>query len=301
MDDEHRFSTVLHRAVATLEPPTERLVSGGLARGRRRRRRVLCAEIATGLAVTAAVAGVVVAVIPGQTPHRVGSNAGAQSPTISRPMSAMTPQLLLQTALDTLPRPGKTSKYAGNSEPGSVAAFFVYDDGHGAAAIDVSLTYPVAGLGPKQRAPIIPCTAQIDGCAVLSDGSHALSRKGHQYTDGRQPNATEWSIDLVRPDGVQVSFIEWNAPQPKGAAISRSRPPFTIDELTAWADRPAWQTRVTAARAKAAEHLFTPQQIKAVIPNESASAGMSITEMRKNCQYAKSLHKGLPPYCAKLP
>lgn len=264
MDEDERFSAVLHRAVSTLEPPTERLVSGAIARGRRRRRWIRGAEVGTTAIVLAGVAGLVVALIPG------GSSAPASAPpagpvhrttTAAKPARpkpttvAMTPQALLQTALDTLPRPGKTSHYAGNFGTGFASAWFVYNDGHGTAAVTVAIQAPTSA---PHAAVITPCTPRTAGCRPLADGSHVQVRQGTQYQDGRTPNATEWDLDLVRRDGVEVSFIEWNAPAPKGAAPTRALPPFTIAELTHWADSPRFTTTISAGYANQTAHLFKP-------------------------------------------
>jgi hypothetical protein len=150
---------------------------------------------------------------------------------------------------------------------------------------------------------------------VLRHGDgHALVRQGHQYDDGRQPNAAEWSVDLVRPDGVMVSIFEYNAPRPKGAAISRSAPPFTPEDLMTWAGNDAWQTTISRARDIATSKLFQPTdpkvtlgglaQSKAANARESEAAtqakGAKLARQRAQCAAAKAAHLTPPKFCATI-
>lgn len=305
MDEDERFSAVLHRAVSTLEPPTERLVCGAIARGRRRRRWIRGAEVGTTAVVLAGVAGLVVALIParGSGPTTVSPAGPAHRTTAAKPVKSLpttvatTPQALLQIALDTLPRPGKTSHYSGNFGTAFASAWFVYDDGHGAAAVTVAIQAPSS---EPHAAVITPCTPRTAGCSVLADGSHVQVRQGKQYQDGRTPNSTEWDLDLVRTDGVEMSFIEWNAPAPKDAAPTRALPPFTIAELTRWADSPRFTTTISAGYANQTAHLFKPVNLNAPAVNTPLSPKQNEQIERHNCELAKQIHKTPPAYCVKL-
>lgn len=266
------------------------------------------AAAGAGAAVVAAVAVSVALIAPGsggdprpQSAGEAPASTSAPTPahTAERPPAAEVPitaQVLVQTAVDLLPRPGKTSRYGGNFGTGFVGGQFVYDDGHGAAQIYVSVTYPTGGVSAKENGGVGPCVAGSAGCTVLPDGAHAQARQGHQYTDGRTPNAAEWDLDLVRPDGVQVSFIEWNAPAPKDAATTRQRPPFTISELTRWADSPTWQVQVSAQQANAAAGLFHADNIDAPPQNNSSKKQLQ-RQRTVNCQLAKKIGKPAPSYC----
>ncbi|MDT4912360.1 MAG: hypothetical protein QOC66_1488 [Pseudonocardiales bacterium] len=317
MNDDDRFGAVLHRAVSTLEPPTERLVAGAIARGRRRRRIVLAGELATGGVLVAGVLALVVALVPDANGSRTGTSP-AGKPADPAPAAAgrlpMSPQALAQTALETLPRRGATTNFEGSADAGSVSTAFTYDDGHGGAQIVIAMQYPVPGASPKVHGPILPCARGSEGCIVLSDGAHARTARGHEYDDGRQPNAAEWVVDLVRRDGVQVSILEYNAPRQKGAAISRPAPPFTLDELTTWANDDLWQTTITSQRAKAAVHLFEPAGPKAQLSGLAATKSASrlereatdrlkaadLARKRASCAAAAAQHATLPKYCAQI-
>jgi hypothetical protein len=277
MDDEG-IRTAFHEAVATLDPPVERLVAGAMARGRRR---ALVMRAGAGLSVAAVLGGaaaLVVALLPGAAADRTskivagGSSPGSVHATRSaatiKPAAqpetvTMTPQALLQTALDTLPRDGTTSGYAGNFDDNSfVGVQFVFDDGNGAAQVDVALQYPPKHVTPHAAEPVVGCRPASEGCTVLPDGAHAYTQESLEYPYGHDPNSTERSVDLVRTDGVKVSILEWNAPKSKDAAISRAHPPFTFEELITWADSPEWQVQITRQRADAAAGLFTPVDLR---------------------------------------
>ncbi len=295
MDDDERFGALFHRAVTTLEPPTQRLVDAGLARGRRQRRWIRGAELGTAALVLGAV-GVLAASLlgGGAVPDRGAPAAtGGNSAPPAATTVAMTSQALLQTALDTLPRAGGTTGYRGTVVDGFVSASFVYDDGAGAAEVDVSMTSPPAASGPKSAA-VTRCVAGVPGCSVLADGAHVMVRQGHQYNDSRTPNPAEWDLDLVRADGVQISFIEFNAPQGKAAATTRPTPPFSLAELTAWADNAVWQTRIPEARAARAAHLFTPVDLGARAADRTASLDR---QKLAACRAAVRAHKINPDSC----
>jgi len=280
MDDDD-FGTLFRRAVATLDPPSERLAEAGLQRGRRQRQRRRLAGVGTGAAVLAGVVGLGAAVLSagaGGGSGRTAAGSGGARPV------AVTPQAVLQTALDTLPAPGRTSGYAGAGMDGYSGTTFVYDDGHGAAAVQVTLEYPPAHAGRKSPGAVVVCKTKADGdCSVLADGSHLRLRQGQQDTSG-VPNSTEWEAQLVRPDGVSIDIIEWNAPEPKAAPGSRPAPPFTMAELAAWVEDPVWQSRIPAHRATATARLFTPADLQAKVAGANSHGAV-------DCAKAAHAHK----------
>lgn len=259
MDDDERVGTLLLRAVRTMDPPTQRLVAGAVVRGRRRVRLIRCAEAVTGVGVLAGVAALTVALLPGVSGRSGTLPAGASAPvrqasitsTPAQDTVPMTPQALLQIALDTLPRPGSTSHYSGNSSPGQVGTGFVYDDGHGPALVSVSLEFPLLSDG-------LGAACQISVCTTLSDGSKLAVYQGNGHPGDASIPGKDWEVTLARPDGVVVSITEFNSAQEKSANLTRADPPFTVAELTTWAGSGRWQQRVGAGFAQAAAHLFKP-------------------------------------------
>jgi hypothetical protein len=272
MDPERGIPELLHTAVATLEPRTSALVAGGTCRGRTLRRRRRLAQASSGMALVGLIAGVAVAVWPSSQPSSQPASRAAQrsAPPVSRPApsprphpatpatATITPQVLLQRTLALLPPHSSTSDYTGRSFAGWVGAELVYDDGAGAAAIDVAMGFVQDGISGAQP----PCADPAPGCRVLPDGAHLRVFRGSEFSQGRQPdNATQWSVDLVRADGVEVSLTEWNSPQEKDAPITRTDPPLRIAQLTAIARDPRLSPQVPARVVAAADPLFRPHPV----------------------------------------
>ena len=310
MDDDDRFSAALHRAVRTLEPPTGHLVDGAITRGRRRQRLVRGVEAFTAAAVLTGVGALVITLLPsggggpgtqdaaaGSTPIAKATSVSSRAHPAPAPV-ATTPQVLLQTALDTLPQKGTTSHYAGNYSVGYAGTQFVYDDGRGAAQIYLDI-----GYAPYRDENSTPCVIGRAGCTVLADGAHALVTTSREYGAGdpRTPHTTQWSIALVRADGLQVGITEFNAPQEKGAELTRTDPPFSVHQLTTWADGSQWRKNVTAARAATARHLFLPDNLDGKPSNPSSNPTGTAQPNAKNCKIAKELKKSVPAYCTSAP
>jgi hypothetical protein len=214
----------------------------------------------------------------------------------------ITPQALLRRALDSLPAPGRATHFAGNYSDTFAGTSFVYDDGHGAAAV-------ILGLFSDPAANSIePCAAGSPGCRVLADGAHALIAQGKQYQDGRTPNPMEWSVTLAHPGGLAVNIFEYNSPQTKGEP-SRAEPPFGIDALVAWADGRQWVAAIPPAEAKSTAHLFVPvaldggsstkeAQKRRQAVQRSAQDAEKRAQRARNCLLAKEHHKTPPSYCS---
>jgi hypothetical protein len=294
MDADRNVTELLNRAVATLEPRLDLLVSGGAQRGRTLRRRRRIAQAGSGLALAALIATVTVAVWPSSTAtagHRgaaLHQSDAAHPPALSRTHQAddsvtMTPQLLLERTLDLLPGKPATHKYTGRAFPGWVGAEFIYDDGNGAAQVDVAMGFTQDGIHAAQP----PCQASDPGCSVLADGSHLQVARGPEYPYGHQPyNATEWSVDLVRDDGVEVSLSEWNSAQEKDAPITRAEPPLSIAELTAIARNDEFSPQVSRAAADQAANLFVPDKT-----DEVATAKMNQRNAKLRARAERSAAK----------
>jgi hypothetical protein len=301
MDADRSVTELLNRAVTTLEPRLDLLVSGGAERGRSLRRRRRIAQAGSGLALAALIATVAVAVWPstgtggnrGAAAHR---SSAVQPPPASSPTRtaqraddsvAMTPQLLLQRTLDLLPGKPATHTYTGRAFPGWVGAEFIYDDGNGAAQVDVSMGFTEDGVHAAQP----PCQASDAGCSVLADGSHLQVFRGPEYSQGHLPyNATEWSIDLVRADGVEVSISEWNSAQEKDSPITRAEPPLSVAELTTIARSAEFSPQVSRADADKAANLFVPDKTdEAATSKSTRHAGKARARAERNAAKAAKL------------
>ncbi|MGW4651486.1 hypothetical protein [Kitasatospora sp. NPDC004289] len=74
---------------------------------------------------------------------------------------------------------------------------------------------------------------------TLPDGSVLRIHQGLEYPDGRE-DTKFWSALLAGKDGRVVEIDEWNAPESKGAPVSRPTPPLSVAQLTAALQSRAW-------------------------------------------------------------
>jgi hypothetical protein len=247
-----------------LDYPT-RAVAAGRSPGAR------WATAAAGAAAVAAIATTVL-IAPGLGHHTTptGDNAatnpsgsatrGHAAVTGSRPHQVdVTPQVAVRTLISLLPRAGRTTKLTGQSALGEVGGTVVYDDGHGAAQLAVSVDFPYTYRGTVQRqaaGSLCPGVTDGDPCTTMPDGSQVTTYQGTGNVPG---GPKDWEVRVLRPDGVEVDVTEWNAPLEKIGQQTRPEPPFTIAELIAIARSPKWQATITAAQARSASTLFTPE------------------------------------------
>jgi hypothetical protein len=263
MDADSNMNDMLNRAVATMEPRTDLLIAGGLARGRTLRRRRRIAQGASGVALAGLIATVTVAAWPSSTaPAAQHRNQAAGSPQVGAVVAhhapsaraTITPQVVAQRATDLLPAGAKPTHLSGNSMAGFVGASLTYDDGHGAALLEVSLDF-----GPTSSGLGEAC--QISVCTTRPDGSKLAVRQGSDNPSRPNAEPKEWSVILQRADGVTVTLNEWNAPAEKGAQpVTRTLPPLSIRAAKAFVDSDTWQSKVPKSEIAADAGLFTPDR-----------------------------------------
>ena len=267
LDDE--LAELMHRAVDTLDPPTDRLVAGGVARGRTLRRRryiTLAAEGVACVLVLVAVAAMTVQLLTART-HGTPASAGTKpsqataTPTAATPKGtvAVTGQVMAQTLLDLLPAElgnVRVIRMAGRSFAGFAAAEVVIDDGHGAAELAISMTYRMPNHRNIVSAECNDATLWGDVvCRILSDGGYLSTSHG-----GASGSTTKWQVQLGRTDNVQIELTEWNAPAEKDARPTRPNPPLTMSQMTTIVRNRQWQTHVSAVLAARASSLFPTEK-----------------------------------------
>ncbi|WP_369223010.1 hypothetical protein AB5J52_17940 [Streptomyces sp. R39] len=252
---EVRLAAALHAAGDTFEADRGALVAAGTVRGRRRRLRRRATVL--GGAAGVALAGVGGALLvpwsgssSGQSPSAVRTTP---RPVLSPTARGVTPDEMINTLEELLPE-GKFGKPQGRgvdaSEP-LVAPYaqVVYDDGHGAAAISVSVNRVLPGGNDARQATQCPDKVFIpyDSCVTshLPDASVVTVLKGYEYPD-RRVDTKLWTANLVTPDGHHVSVSEWNAAAEKDAPISRDQPPLSAEQLKALAAAKEWRGVVDA-------------------------------------------------------
>ncbi|MFJ4713223.1 hypothetical protein [Streptomyces sp. NPDC088785] len=246
------------------------LVERGMARGRRRLRRRRAGVVSGSVAALAAVglgASYVGGAFDSATAEAQGAAArpGASArpseaaPAAGRPVSRAQVIGILQ---DLLPE-GKFSgqQGRGSAERPGPYAHLVYDDGHGEAAIGVSIGSADphgAGVAEQLKCPdkkFVP----YDECRgeKLADGSRLMLMRGYEYPD-RRVDTRLWSAFLVTRDGHTVSASEWNAPAEKDAAVTRPRPPLSLERLRALVLAKEWRPVLRAVGAAPDEPLPQP-------------------------------------------
>ncbi|MFE9043828.1 hypothetical protein ACFYOG_23370 [Streptomyces sp. NPDC007818] len=232
------------------------MVSGGLARGRRRllRRRLAVTGGALALAaigVGGVYAGSVVtpagpadkASVAG-APERTGDTSATEraTPDTLKPGEAEIP---LSEIADVVKAntPAGQWRFDGLDGKGQGLSG-TYDDGKGEAAFGIFLAR--AGRSAEAGVDQVTCPSRTfvpyDHCedGTLQDGARFMVIQGYEYPDKREETKS-WRAVLLTKDGFLIDASEYNAAAEKGAEISREDPPFTAAQLKALVTAEAWR------------------------------------------------------------
>ncbi|HEX6328222.1 MAG TPA: hypothetical protein VFZ72_16770 [Jiangellaceae bacterium] len=253
---DEQVRRAMRAAADEIEPPVQELVDGGLARGRRLRRRHRMVVAGTGLvAVTVVASGIVMAAQFTAGPQDVAAprddtsrsvveaapaNPGASDADVSAEVEPISSEDMLETLIELLP-PGETTD--GEALPqdvvdgmrGNPAAIVTFDDGAGAANVSLTLYDFPTGGGCQHPSPNVQCTEEI-----LDDGSVLRITQRPTYTDGRQPELIEWWATLERPDGLEIHLQQNNALGEKDVPATRPLPPLTVEQMEAIVTSDRW-------------------------------------------------------------
>ncbi|OEJ95082.1 hypothetical protein [Streptomyces thermolilacinus] len=257
-NDEHfedGLTVALRRAGDGFEADDrDGLVAGGLVRGRRRvvRRR---AWTVTGSVLALAVVGVGGAYATGTLGGAVEqASVAAAPPAVARnPLAPPVDQdALVATFRQTLPPGGRLTDVVarGTGDPLGPMLSGVYDDGQGKAAVGVGFFQAPPGdkgfstCPDKESVPYDACTAED------VSGGRLVILQGYEYPDRRE-ETKNWRATLLAEDGLVVDLSTWNAPAQKGAAVSRTDPPFGPAELKRIVTHTAWAPVLEALRVPA--------------------------------------------------
>ncbi|MFJ5639299.1 hypothetical protein [Streptomyces sp. NPDC093223] len=253
-DFERRLSDALHETGAAFDADRSALVAAGTARGRRLRRGRRAAVLGSvaGVALVG-VGGALVVADGGSSNRSPASVTGTPTPSGASSPAPVTADRMISNLEALLPA-GRFSKAEGRGvdrdEP-LVAPYaqVVYDDGHGAAAVSVTMNRVAPGGYDARQA--VRCPDKVytpyDSCVTsrLPDSSVVTVVKGYEYPD-RRVDTKLWTASLVTPDGHHVSVSEWNAAAEKDAPVSRDRPPLSAGQLRTLAAAPEWRGVVDA-------------------------------------------------------
>lgn len=246
------FTDALHHIADGLTPADRHaLTSAGYARGRSLRRR-RTAMVTAGAAVLALAGGggLLAATAADGPGHTTASRTGVAAPgfpsdaqltaAATQAPPSFTARQMENLLVSLLPH-GKVSGREGRgTDDDAPYAQVVLDDGHGPAAISVTVQrhggLPGCG-GARGAGDYCRQSAVAGGTLVIW--------KGYEYPDHRS-GTKEWMAEFQRKDGALVSLTEWNAPAEKGTSVTRANPPLSTARLAAIATDSVW-SKVLAA------------------------------------------------------
>ncbi|MFD5766615.1 hypothetical protein ACFWIN_12430 [Streptomyces sp. NPDC127049] len=233
------------------------LVTGGLARGRRRLLRRRLAVTGGALALAAIGVGGVYAgsVVTPAGPADKASVAGAPerdrsatrqvTPAAPRPGEAEIPLSEIAEVLKANTPPGEWRFDGLDGLDGKGQGISgVYDDGKGEAAFSVHLAR--AGRTAEAGVDQVTCPSKTfvphDHCTdgTLPDGGRFMVFQGYEYPDKRE-ETKNWRAVLLTEDGFLVDASEYNAAAQKGAVVGREDPPLDATQLKALVTAEAWR------------------------------------------------------------
>jgi hypothetical protein len=231
---------LMHRATENLEPVSTDLLERTVQQGLRLRKRRTTLLTVTGAGAVLATAGLVVgatqllgrpsdAAVAGTTPT---PSASVHATPSAKPATA---HEALATLKSLIQAPGVTlSKPKTWGDKSALGAAYLVDDGNGGARVEVLLT----GGGEGDH-----CAVAGAACTTLPDGSTLFSLADRpEYTGDRNVNGVLSNYVVRRlPDGRIISLTSYNAPAEKGSPHTRAKPSFTVSQLSAMVQSPAWK------------------------------------------------------------
>lgn len=248
------ISDLMRRATDGLAPESPDLVQRGMAQGlRMRRRRTVLVSVAAAGAVfaTGGFAVAVQSIGPGNTVPGVQvagpTTKPTPQPTATKPTAKpWQPRFALNTLRKVLPAQVKTSDPVVWGEPGDFSGgSWTIDDGGGLAEVNAML----------ERHNTTTCTDELPAsCRKLADGTLVVSRKlepSYAPGDPRDQGVVANSVEVYRPDGLKVNMMAFNSTDEKDSPKTRALPPYTVEQLTTMARKPAWAPALAILKPRA--------------------------------------------------
>jgi hypothetical protein len=234
-----QLADLMHRATENLEPVSTDLLERTVEQGIRLRRRRTTLLSVTGASAVLATAGIVVAGTqlvgnPSDAAVAGTTKPSAAPSSVARP-AAVTPKETLATLKSLIEAPGLTlSKPQTWGDQGFNAAAYLVNDGKGVSRVEVL----VSGGGEQDRCatPGIGCTKNPDG-STLFTVTEQPEYAGNRNVDGVVSNY----VALRLKDGRFISLTSYNAPAEKGTRHTRTKPLFTVAQLTSMVESKAWK------------------------------------------------------------
>ncbi len=253
-DIDDMLPELMRRATDDLRPDTTGIVARGIRRGttlRRRRTAGLALAAAGAIVVTGTVAVAAQRIGPGD-PAGEAPVAGftTHSPTV-RPTptptakpTATTLHPALRTLAALLPPGSVSAGRTWSAGPGHLGGRLTYDDGHGATEVSVMLDRAGPLLRQCKTETGGTCVERPDGSVLVYEREVPLTETHKDPQNGTRTQSptgivATW-VYLHRKDGLLVGMSSYNALGEKDAAITRAKPPFTVEQLTAIAANKRW-------------------------------------------------------------
>ncbi len=250
---------LLRRASDDLTPDIDRLVSGGIARGRSRRRRARIGTTVASLAVIGVVGGLVAVVPPlggSDSPRDPAIATDAASPATATPtpdpdvapsadlLRPLVPPAEMREVLRTLTGASQVrSVDVDESGKDLPRLYYATVDG---AQVSFSIRWYnnplVVEDGGQPLAPSNVCEPGPDqDCTTLPDGSRLLREEVRPGGGTGVPDTfLERSLTLATYDGWQISVIARNTTDEKQGDVVAAEPVLTMAEMQALATTDAW-------------------------------------------------------------
>ncbi|WP_328544262.1 hypothetical protein [Streptomyces europaeiscabiei] len=282
---EGRLGDALRQAGDSFETDGRTMVDGGVVRGRRllfRQRAAMLGGVA-GIALIGVGGAVLLPGIgdgggDGDGKRSVAAERSGEQ-TVSGDDGEVSGAEMVQRLKNLMPK----GKFSGESargtgtEPGPYA-HVVYDDGNGAAAVELGLGRIDPDSEHARQLTECPDKAVIeyDSCkeSTRPDGSRLMLFEGYEYPD-RRVDTKFWYAQVVDPEGFEVSVREWNAGAQMDAPVTRAEPPFPTAYLRAIVTAPEWQEVVDAIPEETAkEDKEEREESSTVRPEDPASPPM---------------------------
>lgn len=233
MNDETNTIALLDRATSDLVPDIDRLVEGGVRRGRIRRRR---RRIGTTLAAAAVVGviGVSASVAPGLPGESsTGSDAGQvadpvkPNPPVKEPKAPATAR---EIAVHAKQLPGLVADlFPGTITPAAKRTGRIIDEGPTAQIAHFQWNGFLTSVGAWRTTAAEPCRAPGAKCVQLPDGSTVLRwTETGPAVDGAVSGR---GLSLFTTDGWEIFAISYNAADGKDSPVLADEPPFDFDQL----------------------------------------------------------------------
>ncbi|MEY9962542.1 hypothetical protein ABIA33_000568 [Streptacidiphilus sp. MAP12-16] len=263
---EDRIGQAFRRAGQGYDIEPQPLLARGLRRGHSLRRRRVGYTVVGTVAALALVGGVP-ALFFGRTdgPKQVAVTTGG-SPSFSG-------QQILDLLKRALP-PGQISqawaKGAGGGRPADfgVQAHLIFDDGHGAASLDLG-SAPTSNGNVLAATTCSPDNPPVGGTCeqtTLADGSTVAIEKISYGGSAGKPASLQWNVSLVTRKGEHLWLDENNSTVGgPGAKTTRSAPPLSAAQLTALVEDRDWSRLFAALRTARPDHQPSQAQVLATL------------------------------------